>query len=210
VPLLFIVRKGRWIRVQGLNFSQYLQKGFRGVQPTLDDWKLHLTSIFTEARFKEYLEIRSIDCQKTEIGLAAAALIKGLFYDNRARQGACKLLGAVSEKQTRDLALKAARMGLRTPFKGKNLQYFCERLYGLAGEGLLRLAGEGMAAPDEAAYLKPLGELLLKKQRTPAEELLHQVRSFNNARQKINHLIELTAICDCAAKSTAEFVADSK
>lgn len=197
VPLLFIVRRERWIRVSGLDFARYLQKGYRGFEPTLEDWKLHLTSIFTESRLKDYVEIRSIDCQKTGMGLAAVAFIKGLFYDDKARESAQELLRdtqGISAIQMRDLALKASKMALRTPFKGKNLQYFGECLYRLAGEGLGRLAKEGLATQNEADYLKPLGEMLVKKRVSPAELLVAQTQVFKNSRQRLAQIIRLSAI----------------
>ncbi len=199
VPLLFLVRKGRWIRVgtrrgASLRFTDYLKNGYQGFEPTLEDWKLHLTSIFTESRLKDYVEIRSIDCQKTPLGLAAVAFIKGLFYDNKAKESAQGLFQGISEIQMRDLALKAPKTALSTPFKGKNLHYFGERLYQLAGEGLRRLGDEGLAAKNEVDYLKPLGEILVTKRLSPAELLLAQTRVFKNTRQRLNEIIRLSTI----------------
>ncbi len=86
VPMLFIVRDSHWIPANGMDFKGFMKKGLAGHASTPADWDLHLTTIFTEARLKSYLEIRSVDCQKTDLGLSAPALLKGIFYDELSRK----------------------------------------------------------------------------------------------------------------------------
>ncbi len=147
VPMLFLQREERWIFARNLNFRQFMDNGYQGLEATLDDWQLHLSGIFTEARLKNYIEVRSIDCQKTPMGLAAVALIKGLFYHDGAKEAAYKILSVYSENELNRLHLDAAISGLRALLpSGKPIQSACLELLELAEQGL----------GEEKKYLAPL------------------------------------------------------
>lgn len=163
VPLLFLIKKNQWIGVRGLNFRQYMEKGYEGHHATAEDWQLHLSGIFTEARLKNYVEIRSIDCQKTPLGLAAVALIKGLFYHDPSRKKAYDLLSAFTEAELKTLRHEAAIHGLKAKLPdGRKILGICIELTVLAEKGL----------GDEKKYLEPL-KVNLQKGVTPAELILN-------------------------------------
>ena len=147
VPMLFLLREDRWIPVRGINFSQFMQNGYEGLQATIEDWQLHLSGLFTEARLKHVVEIRSIDCQKTPMGLAAVAFIKGLFYEDASRKKAYELLLNFSENELKALHHEASIHGLKTPLPGGGtMQETCLELFSLSENGLA----------DEKKYLEPL------------------------------------------------------
>ena len=162
VPMLFLLRKEKWMAVRGINFKEFMEKGYQGQQATLADWELHLSGIFTEARLKQYVEIRSIDCQKTAMGLSAAALIKGIFYHEASLKKAYQLLVGFTEKQLKDLRAKAAVHGLKAALpNGEKIQKICLELLELADKGLEK----------EKKYLFPL-RIHLERGITPAEIVL--------------------------------------
>ncbi len=194
VPLLFIVRQDQWIRVENLRFGQFLKKGFEEHTATAEDWHLHLTTLFTEARLKQYLEIRSIDCQKKELGVSAPAFLKGLFYDEHSRKKAWELIADLSIEERIRLGKEAPIQGLATEFKGKTLLTPIRTLLKLAEEGLNRLAGEKLAGANEAFYLEPLKEILLDKKRTPAEVLLGCFDDHLDTQEKIKAVLKCAAI----------------
>ena len=64
VPLYFVLRGGRYrTEVTGVPFRRFLDTGLDGQPATLDDWRLHLTTLFPEVRLKGYIELRSADSQ---------------------------------------------------------------------------------------------------------------------------------------------------
>src|SRR5439155_1417220 len=64
VPLYFILRGGTYrTTVTGTPFRRFLADGAAGERATLDDWNLHLTTLFPEVRLKGYIELRSADSQ---------------------------------------------------------------------------------------------------------------------------------------------------
>src|SRR5262249_12868565 len=69
VPMYFIIRNGEYVETHE-TFRHFLREGFRGERATLEDWALHLTTLFPEVRLKRYLEIRSADSQPPHMMLA--------------------------------------------------------------------------------------------------------------------------------------------
>ncbi len=162
IPVLFIQRQAKWVSVRDLNFRRYMESGFLTYHATIDDWQLHLSTIFTEARLKQIVEIRSIDCQKTAMGLAAVALLKGIFYHDKSREEALKILSKFSEAQLGALRGEAARLGLAAVLpNGEKVLGLCREFFDLAYAGL----------QDEQGYLEPLKDVLINA-KTPAESIL--------------------------------------
>ncbi len=184
VPLLFIRREDRWLPTDPMPFRQFLESGWNGHEPQPADWELHLSSIFTEARLKNYLEIRSIDCQGTPLGLSAVAVVKALFYDREANARAWRLLRPIELGERRRIASEVAEMALKTPFERGTLLEPCREL--------VRIAREGLAAP-ERAYLTPL-ELLLDSKHTPAERLLEWLEGAEDPEERLRTVIHYCAV----------------
>jgi glutamate--cysteine ligase len=83
VPTLFLRRGSGLIASGGTPLRALLtQSGCDAV--TMDDWELHLSSIFTEVRSYGYIEVRSADLQPGPLILAVPALWTGLLYDDDA------------------------------------------------------------------------------------------------------------------------------
>ena len=184
VPCLFIQRSDRWIRIaKPMTFRDYLDNGFESYQATESDWELHLSSIFTEARFKKYIEIRSIDCQKPALGLAAAAFLKGLFYHDASREAAWRLLAPYSISDRKKLKMTAPKTGLQSLLGNQAV--------GSVASKLLQLAKEGLK--EEAAYLGPLEELL-EQGASPAERLLARLRNAKKPVKIKDKILEWCAI----------------
>src|SRR3989338_8032392 len=55
MPLMFIVREGKWVPMEGIPFREFVRKGKEGRRATLADFELHLSTAFPEARFKQYI-----------------------------------------------------------------------------------------------------------------------------------------------------------
>jgi glutamate--cysteine ligase len=172
VPLLFIIRQQRWIAVRGRTFGDFLKKGYGPWKAESGDWKLHLSTLFTEARLKTYLEIRSIDCQGIPLSLAAPALIKGLFYGRGSLKAAWKAIGGGGGAQYRRLQIDAARLGLRARWGRKTIRDSAKELVAIAGSGL---------PENERHYLFPLKELVIQKKKTPAEDLMDRIGALGSS-----------------------------
>ncbi len=167
VPMMFVVRDGRWIDMTDRTFRAYLSGRGAGLVPTMADWEMHLTTLFPEARLKSYLEVRGSDSGSPDVILAQAALWKGLLYDPRARQGAWELMAGAPWRERIAFHRDVVRSGLKASFQGRPAWAIARDLVALAGQGL---------PAEEAAFLEPL-RLVAEQGRTPAELLLSRWRS---------------------------------
>ena len=171
VPMMFLIRKGNWVPMNGTSFRRFMEKGYEGSFPTTEDWSLHLSGIFTHVRLKTYIEVRAHDLVAPPLRLAVPALWKGIFYDREALEAALALAGPLSHAQADALMVRLSRLGLRARHAGRPLLDTARELVRIAAEGLKRQRRRNRNGQDETIYLRPLEELL-KAGRTPAEEIL--------------------------------------
>jgi glutamate--cysteine ligase len=167
VPMLFAQRDGRYFdEPTGMKFGDFLSRGCRSVQPVFGDWADHLTTIFTEARLKQHIEVRSADCGSLQMALALQALWKGLMYDAAALDEALKLAPRLSREEMLDLQECVARDALHASFDGVDVLGIAKDIVRLARSGLARIA------PTETRYLGVLHEQVIEDEVCPADILL--------------------------------------
>ncbi|MBA3321533.1 MAG: glutamate--cysteine ligase [Pyrinomonadaceae bacterium] len=167
VPMLFAQRDGHYLDAPtGLKFGDFLSHGASGLQPVFGDWADHLTTIFTDARLKQHLELRSADGGNLQLTLALQALWKGLLYDAASLDEALRLAPRLSRVEAFALREAIARDALAAKDAGVPVLALAKELLRLAVEGLRR------TAPDELPYLDPLREQLIEDELSPADVLL--------------------------------------
>ena len=110
VPLFFVHRE-TYVPAGGVTFRQFMNEGFRGEKPTIDDWGLHLSTLFPDARMKKYLEVRGCDANTRAMTLALGALASGLFYDQASSDAAIDLTAGLDIGQRREFADAVNREG---------------------------------------------------------------------------------------------------
>jgi len=166
VPLFFVIRGGEYLQGGGVTFRRFIRDGFRGHAPTVDDFELHLTTLFPEVRLKRYIEMRGADSGDPASAVALAALWKGILYDPDSMQAAWDLVRDWRFEARNAFLDAVCRMGRMAPLPGGA---------GVAGDlfdeivGLARRGLEAQGPPGESAFLDPLGG---RGQETPAERLL--------------------------------------
>jgi glutamate--cysteine ligase len=184
VPLLFLQRDGQWLAPGELSFGDFLRDGWNGFSAMAEDWDLHLTSIFTEARLKKYIELRSMDCPSPTLGLAAVALVKGIFYHAPSRREAWDLIGPWPLEERRRLAQEAPRTALQTRILDTDLLE--------VSRALLKIAARGLP-PAELKYLAPLQELV-DAGLCPAQRLLNCIGGRTEKKEVLDQIIRCCAI----------------
>ena len=170
VPSLWLVRGGRWHPAGGMPFHSLIRSGWRGQPLNMEDWALHLTSLFPEVRMKKFLEIRSSDSTPIPLAMAFAAFWKGVMYDSRARHEAWSLVETFTWKERLALHEEISRKGLRARIGNIHARGLMERLLAIAREGLGRQS-KGDANP-EAGYLDPAIRLVEGEGNCPGRILL--------------------------------------
>jgi glutamate--cysteine ligase len=171
VPMFFVLRGDRYLPANGLTFRRFLAVGHELGPATLQDWNLHLTTLFPEVRLKQFLEVRGADAVPAELTCALPALWKGLLYDDGARDAAWALV-ADWHFPEREAALEAvARRGLAAEVAGRPVLPLARELLAIAREGLARIGDGAEGAGDERGFLDPL-EAVAERGRSPGEEVL--------------------------------------
>jgi len=155
VPLLFTQIDGKFRPAPGITFREWMNHGLDGHFPTLHEWDVHISTVFTEARMKRFIEIRGADANPTPLALAVPAVWKGLLYDADALAAAIEVAAQFPSAELGSLSDAAAREGLRAEHRGKSLAYWCRDLVAIAGDGLLRSEN-----PAQAAFLDPLRHVI--------------------------------------------------
>jgi glutamate--cysteine ligase len=191
VPCYFILRNGQYLTsVTGMPFRRFLAEGAGGERATLDDWNLHLTTLFPEVRLKGYLELRSADSQPPERLLAYPALVKGIFYTDDCLDAAWDLVKRWSFEERIEFYRLVHREALHARARGIRAIELSHELYAIAEEGLKRQAATDAAGRDERVYLERLGEQLASG-RSPARVVAeHWVGRWN---RQIGQLVEFSA-----------------
>jgi glutamate--cysteine ligase len=156
VPTLFLRRGTGLAPSGGSPFRTLLERsGCDGV--TMEDWELHLSSIFTEVRSYTYVEVRSADLVRDDLVMAVPALWTGLLYDDDALDRALALGrpfdGPAAWRRAMDAA---ARDGLAGRSDDVRLSDMAASAVELAISGLSR----GAACAGSAAAVPALERLL--------------------------------------------------
>lgn len=171
VPMYFVYREGRYIDVAGQSFRDFLAgklSALPGERPTLKDWEDHLTTAFPEVRLKRYLEMRGADGGPWRRLCALPAFWVGLLYDDDNLQACLELCQDWSTAQRQQLREDVAKMGLKAPIAGRDVQAVATDLLKLARRGLARRQRLSASGDDEGGFLAPLEEIV-RGGLTPAE-----------------------------------------
>jgi glutamate--cysteine ligase len=167
VPMLFAQRDGRYTDAPtGMKFRDFLARGCDPLSPVFGDWADHLTTIFTDARLKQHLELRSADCGNLPHALAFQAYWKGLLYDPEALDSALRLAPNLNHADAHALRAAVARDALAARTPQVDVLALAKESIALAVEGLRRIA------PDELPYLDILRQQVSTDELSPADILL--------------------------------------
>jgi glutamate--cysteine ligase len=176
VPMIFAQRDGRYTGAPaGMKFGDFLARGCPTLSPVFGDWADHLTTIFTDARLKQHLELRSADCGNLPHALAFQAYWKGLLYDPEALDAALRLAPNLDRDEALELRAAVARDALAARAAGVDVLALAKESIALAVEGLKRIA------PDELPYLDLLREQVSTDELSPADILLRNWHGSWNA-----------------------------
>jgi glutamate--cysteine ligase len=177
-------REGKVVANTGQTFRSFMADGFQGHRATVADFKLHLQTLFPEARLKNTLEVRGCDSLPASLAMAVPALFTGILYDARALDQAQELLAPLTLDQVNRERLALVQQGLTAPFGGKPAVELAQALFDIAATGLSRRGKRNAQNQDERCFLKPLAPLL-ESARSPADLLTEGLSSAPTAGELI-------------------------
>jgi len=133
VPVFYVIRNGELVACPGLRLTDI-------EDARVEDFRDLLSMVFTEARVREYVEMRSADSGSPQLALALLALWKGLTYDSLTLTQALDVAPHLDQSAYRSLQMAVARHGLRTRCEGVDVLHLARDVVSLAREGLGRIA----------------------------------------------------------------------
>lgn len=175
---MFLVKRGdRIVRNTGQTFRDFWANGFDGERAQVEDFQLHLNTLFPEARLKGTLELRCADCLPPELAGSLLALWTGLLYDAEALDRATELTEGWTSALLEQSRPELVRRGLHAKLMGRRAVEWAERILDLARGGLERRGLVNAQGQSEAVFLEPAKDLVTQG-RSPAELALERYRQF--------------------------------
>ena len=188
VPMYFINRNGDYINLTGYSFDDFMNGKIESVKdfyPTIDDWELHLTTIFPEARLKKFIEMRGADAGSIEHVCALSAFWVGLMYDNNSLNAALELTKDISPEDLVSLRNIVPKNGLHSKLNTIDIYQLASEILSISKEGLIRRNNLNENNLDESHYLRYLEDVISHKE-SPADNLAKKFKnSWNEEISKI-------------------------
>ena len=186
-PMFFIERNNTLINTTHLTFNEFLNKGFDGFNATLEDWDIHMSTVFPDVRLRNYIEIRNCDSQRSDLILALPALIKGIMYNEDALNQAWDLVKDFNWDELEEMRHSIPKFGLETNVKGIKVSDLAKELINVADFSLF----SNPETRNETVYLEKLKELV-QQEKTPADIILKNWTSGWN--KNIKKLVEYSKL----------------
>ncbi|HNV86175.1 MAG TPA: glutamate-cysteine ligase family protein [Candidatus Omnitrophota bacterium] len=174
LPMMFIVRGDQWIAMPPISFREFLSNGWENFPATRNDFDLHLSTVFPEARLKNRIEIRGADEQRFGQGPAVAAFWKGILYDEESCEAVWKLTENFSWEERESFHVQMEALGpdaFLGTYRGWDL---VRELYRISCAGLKRQGERNASGEDETIYLGSIWEDFITPEKTPAQWLLEK------------------------------------
>ena len=176
VPMYFVYRNGQYINALGQSFRDFLKgqlPALPGETPTLSDWADHLTTVFPEARIKQFMEMRGADGGPWRRICALPAFWVGLMYNQSALDAAWDLCKGWDAEHREALRVAASVDGTEAKVGNTSMLELAREVLKISEHGLKERAkpGAGGLLQDETHFLNALQEVV-DTGMSPACELL--------------------------------------
>ncbi len=168
-PLLFLVSNNKHFGAKNKTFKDFMEgkiKQLKNKRPSNKDLQIHLSTIFTEVRLKQYLEIRSLDTCEWNCHCAGPAFYLGLLYENL--DASLDVIKNWNVQEVLNAYKEAPKKGLNTLIKNKSLLDWGKIFLKLSEEGLCKRSIKNTKGMDETVFLNSIKNIL-KNNKTKAE-----------------------------------------
>lgn len=172
LPMRRIERKGEEIFVP-LPFRTFLKNGYMSYHARMDDFYLHIKSIWGEIRIKHYLEYRGIDTVPPHLLSSVPAIIRGITLDSETMQKCQDLVKDWTfddHLEVRENVYKHA-LQAETP-SGKKVLHLAKGLLEIASGSLQDRHKEKKERVDASRFLWPIKEYIFVREQSPAEYVM--------------------------------------
>ena len=181
IPMYFIIRDHKYINMTKYTFRDFFEKKIilsSNIQPNIQDWINHLSTLFPQVRLKNYLEIRSMDACNWELICSQPAFWLGLIYDDDAMNEVNNIVEEWDNEDREYLNKLIPIHGLQTNFKNKKVIDYAQDFFQLSKNGLSkRRIMSSNNEFDETIHMKEL-ENNLSKGFAPADNIINKFNTI--------------------------------
>ena len=133
-----------------------MRVGWQGVYPSMDDWELHLSTLFPNVRLKQYIEVRSADCCEPELISALPAFWASVLYCPEALSSVQTRFQDFGASDLREGYRVACLHGLAGKWLGQTIRQHLEAIFDVLKQDLSRFDSSRF---DFESTLEPLAKL---------------------------------------------------
>tara|TARA_B110000438_G_scaffold186114_1_gene177824 strand:+ start:2121 stop:3497 length:1377 start_codon:yes stop_codon:yes gene_type:complete len=178
VPMYFIYRNSEYITPSKLTFRKFLSNGYQadnGLEyiASLNDWEIHLSTLFPQVRLKKFIEMRGADSGNQNSIMSLAAVWTGLLYNQRSLDACHDIISKWTFNDLLELDSSLNSEGFNTKFKGYKITELLLELLDLSKDGLRVRNIKNASYQLEDIYLDQLFEIV-KYKKTSADTLIDQ------------------------------------
>ena len=136
-PMLFIQRNNLLFEINGdLTFEEFMQDGWKGEDPTIEDYELQANLYFPEVRMRNFIELRNTDCVGGNLKYAIPAIYKGIMYSKDAMSECEELFKHLQYKDFSELRYNVPKYALQTKIKNATALEYSKEILKIAEKHL--------------------------------------------------------------------------
>ena len=180
MPLLFVLKDSNHLNAAGKTFKDFVAGNLsivNNAKPTIRDFKIHLATIFTEVRLKQYIEIRSLDTCEWDCHCGAPAFYVGLLYASL--DEAYDIISKWNISEVLNAYINAPKTGLNTLIENKTILEWGKIFLSLSKKGLEKRSIKNDVGKDESIFLRS-AESILTNEKTNAEITIEKFKKNKN------------------------------
>ncbi len=174
------MKDSKHINAEGKTFKDFMNGKIdliKNQKPTAYDFNNHLSTVFTEVRLKQYIEIRSIDTCEWDCHCSGPAFYTGLIYG--ALDEAFEIIQNWNIYDVLNAYAEAPKKGLNTVINNKKLLEWGKIFLKLSKQGLQKRSFINDNGKDESIFLRNI-ESILANNETKADIIIKKFLTHKN------------------------------
>jgi len=165
VPMYFVKRDNKIFDCSGKDFNNFINGNLNEVndEANIDDWANHLSTIFTEVRVKQYLEIRPADSCSWSGICSIPAFWTGILYNQNILDECFDIFKDWTFKEVNEAYAQSAKKGFEAELYDKKMIDHAKFFLNLSKRGLENRDVLNSNNDDESIFLKDLDNFIINK-----------------------------------------------
>ncbi len=166
VPMYFAYRNNNIIDCSGKDFKEFIKGNLKEInneKANIEDWANHLSTIFTEIRVKQYLEIRPADSCSWSGICSIPAFWTGILYDQSILEQCYDIFKNWKYNDVNLAYIDSGKKGFETELYGKPMHDHAKFFLDLSRKGLENRKKLNSNNDDESIFLTELDNFVENK-----------------------------------------------